>query len=324
MKTTTNSFYRTKPEFSLLIQKCTDEQHTALEAEMIELGRCPRPVTVWKEENILLCDSTVCDLCTSWEVEPDIDLQSFKTEQDAMAYICESELKRKDLSEERWKYLIGKMYLLAIKPDSYYSVTHLQKEDVQKNSKIQTAISIANEYGISHATVAKYSWYAAAMDTIIKADPEIASLLLDGTIFVSQHVTIELSRLPLDQIHSLRDFFHTNTKRIDMNAIRHELSWKKLVSKASQNVNRDTQEMAIQQMPEYDPDSAVMTLILTIPSWIGSMKRISAYSSLSEISENARNSLYYQLEMVKNTAYDLQNLIQDQKNGGKTYAGNES
>lgn len=311
MKTSTKPFYRTRPDFSLLIQKYTDEQRTALETEMIELGKCPRPVTVWKEENILLCDPTVYDLCTSWEVEPDIDLQSFKTEQDAMAYICEAELKRKDLSEERWKYLIGKMYLLAIKPDSYYSVTHPQKEDAQKNSKIQTAIAIANEYGISHATVAKYSWYASAIDTIIKADPEIASLLLDGTVFLSQQVTIELSRLPMDQIHSLQDFFKNNTKRIDMNAIKHEVSWKKLMHKTTANINRDTQEMAIQQMPEYDPDAAVMTLILTIPSWIGSMKRISSLTSLSDISENARNNLHYQLEMVKNTATNLQTLIQD-------------
>lgn len=65
-----------------------------------------------------------------------------------------------------------------------------------------------------------------------------------------------------------------------------------------------TIQMAIKNMPEYDPDAEITGLTLTIPSWANSINRTKSNTDLSSVSVKARTNLEHAL-------FDLQTTIDD-------------
>ena len=53
---------------------------------------------------------------------------------------------------------------------------------------------------------------------------------------------------------------------------------------------------AIKDMPEYDPDAEILSLALTIPSWVSSINRVLSSAKFSEISDSVRRKLTTALE----------------------------
>lgn len=53
--------------------------------------------------------------------------------------------------------------------------------------------------------------------------------------------------------------------------------------------------MLVKQMPDYDPDGEISGLTLTIPSWIGSIRRAQSNADVSAISSQALERLAEQL-----------------------------
>ena len=56
-------------------------------------------------------------------------------------------------------------------------------------------------------------------------------------------------------------------------------------------------------MPEYDPDSTIVELSLTIPSWISSIKRMENNTNLDNVSDTAIGEL-------ENALLDLHSIIE--------------
>ena len=60
------------------------------------------------------------------------------------------------------------------------------------------------------------------------------------------------------------------------------------------------QKPSVKDMPKFDPDAASVELILTIPSWAGSINRVKNDTDLTIISQKAKKRLTSALNVLKN------------------------
>lgn len=58
----------------------------------------------------------------------------------------------------------------------------------------------------------------------------------------------------------------------------------------------------IKKMPSYDPDAEILSLALTIPSWINSIKMVYEQADFKRAGTLAKYKLAEELETLKNTA----------------------
>lgn len=77
-------------------------------------------------------------------------------------------------------------------------------------------------------------------------------------------------------------------------------------------------------MPEYDPDSDLMSLYLTIPMWKSSIERLKFSVDIRHTSKNARDKLLRELGALAETAFNLSDYIMEEgntDNGNRTESG---
>ena len=62
-------------------------------------------------------------------------------------------------------------------------------------------------------------------------------------------------------------------------------------------------------MPEYDPDSEVNSLCMTIDSWVSSIQRVNNKCDLSKITNKASLNLMKKLSFLEHTIHDIQDSL---------------
>ena len=74
---------------------------------------------------------------------------------------------------------------------------------------------------------------------------------------------------------------------------------------ADTSLKEQPKKVTVKDMPSYDPDGEIMSLVYTIPSWIGSMERILNKQDINISTEDARQKLKNELQNLKYTADTL-------------------
>ena len=69
---------------------------------------------------------------------------------------------------------------------------------------------------------------------------------------------------------------------------------------------RPPQQRTIKDMPEYDPDAEVMTLLLTLPSWTDKIRKTRESTDLTIISRNA--AIHLERELIRHSDETLEML----------------
>lgn len=298
-----------EPNFKLLnlIQPLDDKELDSLKKTILKDGY-NEPIFIWHGmivyhyEQYLICNS---QQLSYFRIELDFDC-----EEEIIDWICKKELQRKDLTNERRKYLIGKRYssVVSIRKEEADTSSLLLNNDENTSSKpvfkYKIAEQIGCDYSICHNTVLKYMIYMNAIDNIFLKDKIVAERILSGNLKVSHETIIEMSRLPKEDLYSIRDFLHNEKNtRICFPQIRNELQWKKIF--IAQEKSSQKQDFPIKKIPQYDPDSEISSLALTIPSWIGSISRTHTRTNFNLVTENGRINLQNQLESLRLTVNDI-------------------
>lgn len=66
-----------------------------------------------------------------------------------------------------------------------------------------------------------------------------------------------------------------------------------------QKKDKNDKRFAIKDMPEYDPDAEISSLIFTIPSWIGSLDRVLSLDTYKVASPKAKVKLKQELKKLE-------------------------
>ena len=154
------------PEFHRLCPPLSDDEYAQLEANLLAEG-CREPLIVWEHEAILLDGHNRHAICQAHGVAFTVSPLSLPSREDAINWIINNQLGRRNLTPEQKSYLRGKRYNEARKAEG-------RPEKLYQNDQVSsTRKHLAAEYHVGEATIARDGQFATAVDTLdeqVRAD----------------------------------------------------------------------------------------------------------------------------------------------------------
>lgn len=266
-------------EFQKLIPELTKEESDTLEELLLKEG-CREPICVWNDYIIdghnryFLCHKN--NIPFNFQEVPDLN-----TKEDVLDWMCANQLGRRNISEKTRMYLIGKRFNLEKKGvQGNNNATGINQYSIkEKIEKSKTSEKLAEEYNVSPVSIYRYARFANAIDNISKKESTLANRILNGQIKFTRADVNNLSN------QTEKDLGNINKKLSKHKIGKSSLAKNKLLAKFKQ----------ASAIPDYDPDSDVMSLALTIPYWIDSVDRIINKKDINDVSKNAKWKLITEL-----------------------------
>ena len=214
----------------------------------------------------------------------------FDCKESAVVWICATQLKRDNISEEARHFLIGMQYETQklINSNKREDLLNPQEEDdFLPDSEILpcrhvTAQRLAKENNVSFGTIQKYARYARAILEIGKKTPELVPKILSGRYKMSHNSILEVEKMTPEELLKLN-------KRLSASRNQVFLKFKKsrAVIQSNYTPSESGNQSSVKDMPTFDPDAAINSLTLTIPSWLESIQRTKQNTNFSIVSKPA-------------------------------------
>ena len=198
------------PEFQKQIPPLTDDEYKQLEENILKEGKLLSPLIVW--------NSTLVDGHNRYAIlqkHPEIYFSTmplrFENREEAIAWICRNQLGRRNLSPEQKRYLLGKQYEAEKKAAKIFrgnQYTLAKKSggthDDNHHSGKKTCDRIAEENGVSRASVLRASHYTRGIDIADNLFPGIKQKVFSGEVKFTNE---EMSKLVLSSPDKRKDVF---------------------------------------------------------------------------------------------------------------------
>ncbi len=312
-----------EPKFKNLIRPLSIQEYQQLEFNIKREG-CREPIIAWRDT--IIDGHNRYEICTRLGIPFQVKDIQFDSDEDAIAWICSNQLGRRNISEETRKYLIGKRYeaekIIGYRRNASgwnqytsnddlpaidrYSPANMRQRDVSQGRR--TAERLGNEYHLSHSTVEKYGAFSKAIDTIAQKEPSLAPMILNGRYRISHDNLVVLSKQSgreLNRFIRRMEGEQPPTQYVPYSRTRTRI-------KKEPDVDVEPVAPSIKDMPEYDPDSEITSLMLTIPSWASSIARTKSKADLTVISDAARAKLENALCELQETINEMLDAIKEE------------
>lgn len=294
-------------EFKELICPLKNAEFKQLEKNILNEG-CREPIIVWN--GIIIDGHNRYAICSKHSIPFQTLEKHFESREEVIVWICSNQLGRRNISSETRKYLIGKQYELekAINKEKNKGKRRFIREEetheeVKRAQHHITSMRIANEHNLAHCTVERYANYADAIERIKAVSPETASKILSGECKISHPNIVALSQMSPEKIKR----FSAQVKSDRPSFIPYRVTTKQL---ADPDSNSECDKApSVKDVPQYNPDTEVMGLTLTIPTWGNSIKGLCNKVNLNEVSLSAKSNLKRALQGLKNDADKMLLLI---------------
>ena len=277
----------TDPVLRRLVAPMSPAEYRDMEDDIKRNGGI-KGVSVWGRT--ILVDYEYYEYCHKGNIPFCLASVPLKNRTEAVAWICRDQLGRKPLPEEMRKYLIGKRSIAERITASYRLRSERRqndclaadnmKETAHENTITRIRKRIGLEYSLNYITVRKYEAYARSIDKICQSAQGFASAHLTGAVKMSFEKIERLASLPPDAIAVECQRRMAGTQETGS-----------VLEKGLQereDTGRAVPSVSIKTMPGYDPDAEIVSLSLTIPSWISSIMRVRNATNMQETSLSAR------------------------------------
>ena len=303
-------------EFKTLIRPLRRDEYAQLEANLV-LDGCRDPIIVWND--VIVDGHNRYEICNRLHIPYVVQEIAFESREDAIVWICNNQLGRRNITEETRKYLIGRQYEAEKvvgfhrNTDGHNQYTRSDDYDEigdpremsgseRRESSRRTANRLGKKYHLSSGAVQKYGKYSAALDTIADKAPELVPQILSGNYKISHDNLVAMSMMEAEEVQKL-------SKKVGHGAapfIRYSESRKEFTDEPAQKPGPKPPELpVIKIMPAFDPDAEVTGLTLTIPSWTSSIDRIKAAADLHAVSPSAKRRLEDALLSLQGKAQEM-------------------
>ena len=197
-------------EFQSQIPPLTNDEFKQLEENILKEGKLISPLIVW--------NNTLVDGHNRYAIlqkHPEIYFSTmplrFENREEAIAWICRNQLGRRNLSPEQKRYLLGKQYEAEKKAAKIFrgnQYTLAKKSggahDDNHHSGKKTCDRIAEENGVSRASVLRASHYTRGIDIADNLSPGIKQKVFSGEVKFTNE---EMSKLVLSSPDKRKDVF---------------------------------------------------------------------------------------------------------------------
>ena len=191
------------PEFESVIPPLTELEFDQLRKNILEDKEVFHPIIVW--------NNTIVDGHNRYKILKEcqnllfrIRKLDFEDRYAVIAWICKNQIGRRNLSDAQRTILLGRR-LEAEKMSRGGNRRTAEMISCPQNEgmKSKTAHKIAEESGVSRATVERSSEYVKALDVAKKHDPAIERDILSGAISPSKKDVIHIGKAPKEEIPKL-------------------------------------------------------------------------------------------------------------------------
>lgn len=196
---------------------------------------------------------------------------------EAVVWLCRTQLRRSDLTLMMRKYLIGKRSLAEqeLQNQKLHDVSG-KAPACRGEIKTATRKRVGKEYDYSYNAVRAYELCAKTVDVLFLKNTKFALRLLHGEMNIAQSSLIAFAELS-------------------------EIQQEKMLENLMNNKRVILKPPAIKNLPRYDPDAEIYSLTLTVPSWINMIER-AGKNITPQITEKAAEEIYERLNRLKDTA----------------------
>jgi hypothetical protein len=158
------------PEFSSLVPPLSAGEASVLEASLKAEG-CREALIASAINNILLDGHNRYEICRRNNIPFEIKTIDLPDREAAIDWIYRNQLGRRNLQPHQFTLLLGNRYLLQKKQGERTDLT--SDQNAQKSEASGTAERLAQEHGISAATVRRAGQFAAAVHKLKSFDADI-------------------------------------------------------------------------------------------------------------------------------------------------------
>ena len=287
------------------------QEYKKLEENLIANG-CIDPIITWN--GYIIDGHNRYEICMRHGIPYRSEEMDFDYREEVIAWICAKQLKRRNLTDETRKFLIGMQYESEKIVNAKRTAAEKKKLSLRDSnsswtdlSNRKTAHRIANENHISYGSVEKYAHYTRALEEIGKKEPRLVPKILSGKYKISHNALISLSKLPTREIIGINDRLERSAAPAFMpyHVTRKEITDTVKSASAEPPVTETREVHSIKDMPAYDPDSEITGLTLTIPSWGSSITRVMNVSDMKAVSVDARWNLMSALCQLQSVIDDM-------------------
>ncbi len=313
---------RIDAEFKTLIRPLRRDEYAQLEANLV-LDGCLNSIIVWND--VIVDGHNRYEICNRIHIPYAVQEIEFDSREDAIVWICNNQLGRRNITEETRRYLIGRQYeaekIVGFRrntdghnqytiSDDYDEIGDPSdmRDRERRESGRRTASRLGKKYHVSSGAVQKYGKYSAALDTIADKAPELVPQILSGNYKISHDNVVALSMMEAEEVRKL-------SKKVGHGSapfIRYSESRKDFTYEPAHKPGPKSPELpVIKTMPAFDPDAEVIGLTLTIPSWTSSIDRTKAAADLRTVSPPAKRRLEDALLSLQNKAQAMIRAIKE-------------
>ena len=306
-------------EFKTLIRPLSRGEHSQLEANLVMDG-CREPIITWNDT--IVDGHNRYEICNRLHIPYAVLEIEFEGREEAIVWICNNQLGRRNITEETRKYLIGRQYeaekIIGYSRNrgghnQWSNPEELETGDdaaakYRRESGRRTANRLGKKYHISTGAVQKYAKYSAALDAVGDKAPELVPQILSGNYKISHDNLVTLSMMEAEEVRKLsKKIGHGSAPFIRYSESRKDFSDETV----SRPMPKQAELPAIKTMPSFDPDAEVTGLTLTIPSWTSSIDRTKKAADLNSVSVSAKCQLEKALESLDSKVQEMLKAIKE-------------
>lgn len=191
-------------EFESLIPDLSKEEYEQLD-QNIQKDGCTDPIKVWAGHDLILDGHNRFKICKERSIEYKTHPIELETREDAINWIIENQLGRRNLTDSQRSYLRGKRY----------NIEKNRPKAGDQSDHLKTSEKIAKEEKIGSATVRRDAKYADAVDRLKdEAGPEFSKKLIKEEIKLPKTDVINLAKKPAEERAALVDEIQKGAKRL--------------------------------------------------------------------------------------------------------------
>ena len=193
------------PEFASKIPPLREEELKQLEENILADGVVINPLIVW--------NGVIVDGHNRYHIlqkHPEIQFTTYEKQfpdrYAAISWICKNQLGRRNLTPQQFKYLMGQQYKAEKTAYGGDRKSDTAKSSYQNDNLIlkeKTCERIADENGVSSASVIRAERFAMGVDAAEEAVPGIKQEILTGSIKPTEKAVAAIAKAPPEERPSL-------------------------------------------------------------------------------------------------------------------------
>ena len=285
----------------------------------IRKGETVDPIISWK--GFILTGYEQDDLYLKYHRSAHTKEMYFPRKSDAIAWLCQQQLKRDDLIWTARAWLLSRLYeALRDVANRQVAKEEFQYRQLSPSPRTSEVFGpakenpvilrhLGSEYDYHKETIRRYVRFGRQLDELEEMVPGIRIRILTGDLGVMIRHMPALVRMPEERIKEM-----VEDKNCKMLLPPSEFIEKSEDKKEVRQKNNIHVETGIKQMPEYDPDAELNGLRYTIPAWRKAILRTAVRTDFSRITDSGKEGLKQALRELVMEAECLGKMLEAKKN----------